>query len=69
MFGYTQMTDVVINTIQKVKVVFMQKEDSLPIKLIAPIDNTSSVYHFAKKVVVYTIYVLNATTWMNQLMI
>lgn len=48
-FGYTQMTKVVINTRQKVKVVFMNKKDSLTVKLLEPTDETSPVYIFAKK--------------------
>ncbi len=48
-FGYKQMTESVINTRQKVKVVFLTKEDSLLIKLIEPSDETSPVYKFAMK--------------------
>lgn len=48
-FGYKQMTEVVINTRQKVKVVFLKKENSLLVKLIEPIDETSSVYKVARK--------------------
>lgn len=48
-FGYKQMTEVVINTRQKVKVVFLKKETSLLIKLIEPTDETSSVYKVARK--------------------
>ncbi|MDT3694850.1 MAG: VOC family protein [Ignavibacterium sp.] len=48
-FDYKQMTEVVINTRQKVKVAFLCKKDSLLIKLIEPIDQTSSVYNVARK--------------------
>jgi len=48
-FGYKQMTEVVINTRQKVKVVFLKKENSLLIKLIEPTDETSSVYRVSRK--------------------
>ncbi len=48
-FGYTQATDVVINTRQKVRVVFLEKKNSIQIKLIEPIDNTSPIYNFSKK--------------------
>lgn len=48
-FGYKQMTEIVINTRQKVKVVFLTKENSLIIKLIEPTDETSPVYKFAMK--------------------
>lgn len=48
-FGYKQMTNIVINSKQKVKVTFVEKEGSIIIKLIEPIDETSSIYSFAKK--------------------
>lgn len=48
-FGYNQITEVVINTRQKVKVVFLKKENSLLVKLIEPTDETSSVYRVARK--------------------
>ena len=48
-FGYEQMTEVVINTRQKVKVVFLKKENSLFIKLIEPTDETSPIYRVALK--------------------
>ena len=48
-FGYKQKTEIVTNTRQKVKVVFMEKQDSILIKLIEPVDETSSTYRFMKK--------------------
>ena len=39
-FGYQQMTEVVINRRQKNRVAFMHKTDSLPVKLIEPVDET-----------------------------
>jgi methylmalonyl-CoA/ethylmalonyl-CoA epimerase len=48
-FGYKQMTEIVINTRQKVKVVFLTKENSILIKLIEPTDETSPVYRTARK--------------------
>jgi len=48
-FGYKQMTEIVINTRQKVKVVFLTKENSLLIKLIEPTDETSPIYRIARK--------------------
>lgn len=45
-FGYSQMTEIVINTRQKVKVVFMEKKDSLTVKLIEPSDETSPIFDF-----------------------
>ena len=35
-FGYRQLTEVVLNTRQQVKVVFLEKKDSVQIKLIEP---------------------------------
>jgi len=46
-FGYNQITEIVLNTRQKVKVVFMEKENSSTIKLIEPTDETSPVHNFA----------------------
>lgn len=48
-FGYQQRTEPVINTRQKVRVVFLTKDDSLTIKLIAPTDEESPIYRFAKR--------------------
>ncbi len=48
-FGYSQMTKVVTNTRQKVKVVFLQKENSILIKLIEPSAEDSPIFIFAKK--------------------
>jgi len=48
-FGYRQMTEIVLNTRQKVKVVFLEKRNSMTIKLIEPSEETSPVYTFAKK--------------------
>jgi len=48
-FGYSQYTEVVVNTRQKVKVVFLKKENSLPVKLLEPVGQDSSIYRFAKK--------------------
>jgi hypothetical protein len=40
-FGYEQMTEIVVNTRQKVRVVFLARRGSLPVKLIEPTDPTS----------------------------
>jgi methylmalonyl-CoA/ethylmalonyl-CoA epimerase len=48
-FGYRQMTEMVVNTRQKVKVVFMTRESSLTVKLIEPLDDTSIIYSLAQK--------------------
>lgn len=48
-FGYLQMTKPIVNTRQKVRVVFLRKEGSLDIKLIEPVDESSSVFAFARR--------------------
>ena len=48
-FGYKQSTEVVINTRQKVKVAFLDKDNSTQVKLIEPMDESSSVFAFAKR--------------------
>ena len=49
LFGYSQMTEEVTNTRQKVRVVFVAKEGSCMVKLIEPTDESSPVYRFAQK--------------------
>ena len=48
-FGYTQMTRPIVNTRQKVRVVFLRKTGSIDIKLIEPVDESSSVFAFARR--------------------
>jgi len=48
-FGYTQATKVITNTRQQVNVVFLEKENSLPVKLIEPTNSASPVYRFASR--------------------
>lgn len=48
-FGYRQSTEIVLNTRQKVKVAFLGKDDSLPIKLFEPTDASSPAYAFAHR--------------------
>ena len=48
-FGYRQMTDTVINTLQKVKVVFLSKEENLLIKLIEPLLDNQSLINFVNR--------------------
>ena len=48
-FGYQQTTEIITNTRQKVKVVFLNKENSIEIKLIEPTDSTSPVYTLAQR--------------------
>jgi methylmalonyl-CoA/ethylmalonyl-CoA epimerase len=48
-FGYKQMTRIIENSRQKVKVTFLGKKDSVDIKLIEPLDNNSSLINFVNK--------------------
>jgi len=48
-FGYRQMTEVVGNTLQKVKVVFLSKEDSILVKLIEPAEDNQSLINFVSR--------------------
>ncbi|SRR6266496_572342 len=49
LFGYRKNSDIVVNTRQKVRVVFLSKKNSLPVKLIEPSDPASPVLLFARK--------------------
>jgi methylmalonyl-CoA/ethylmalonyl-CoA epimerase len=48
-FGYQQFTEIVVNIKQKVKVVFLKKQDSITIKLIQPTDESSPIYNLCKR--------------------
>ncbi len=48
-FGYKQMTEIVINSRQKVKVTFLKKENSIIIKLIEPVEGNLSLTNFVNK--------------------
>lgn len=48
-FGYTKNSDIVINTRQKVRVVFLSKKDSLTVKLLEPSEPSSPVSLLARK--------------------
>ena len=48
-FGYKQMTRVVKNKLQKVKVVFLSKDDSITIKLIEPTKDNQSLVNFVDR--------------------
>ena len=48
-FGYKQKTAPVVNTRQKVKVVFLEKPGSIDIKLLEPVGESSSIHRFALK--------------------
>jgi len=49
LFGYRQYSEIVENTRQKVRVVFMGKPGSLTVKLVAPSSPDSSVSMFARR--------------------
>lgn len=48
-FEYEQMTEIVTNTRQQVKVVFLNREQSVTIKLIEPLPENESVMNFVKR--------------------
>ena len=48
-FGYKQMTEVIVNTIQKVKVTFLCKDESMLIKLIEPLSENQSLVNFVNR--------------------
>ena len=48
-FGYEQATEVVLNTRQNVRVVFLAKPGSMQVKLIEPTDPTSPVHAFTQR--------------------
>lgn len=47
--GYRQHTRIVVNTKQKVRVVFLKKDGSLDVKLIAPSDPDSPISQLSKR--------------------
>jgi methylmalonyl-CoA/ethylmalonyl-CoA epimerase len=48
-FGYRQMTKIVENSLQKVKVTFLCKDDSILIKLIEPVESNQSLVNFVNR--------------------
>jgi len=48
-FGYRQMTEMVQNSLQKVKVVFLFKDDSIMVKLIEPQEDNLSLINFVNR--------------------
>jgi methylmalonyl-CoA/ethylmalonyl-CoA epimerase len=48
-FGYRQMTEVIINSLQKVKVTFLCKEESVLVKLIEPLADNLSLVNFVNR--------------------
>jgi methylmalonyl-CoA/ethylmalonyl-CoA epimerase len=49
LFGYRQISPVVENTRQKVRVVFLAKDSSVPVKLMEPSSPDSPIAQFARK--------------------
>jgi methylmalonyl-CoA/ethylmalonyl-CoA epimerase len=49
LFGYRRNSDIVLNTRQKVRVVFLSKPDSLTVKLIEPSSPDSPVFQASRK--------------------
>jgi methylmalonyl-CoA/ethylmalonyl-CoA epimerase len=49
LFGYGQSSDIVVNSRQRVRVVFMSKAGSITVKLVEPAAATSSIAAFARK--------------------
>lgn len=48
-FGYCQMTGIVQNSLQKVKVAFLRKPGSVTVKLIEPVENNVSLINFVNR--------------------
>mgnify|MGYP001419007597 CR=1 FL=1 len=48
-FGYRQMTEIIVNSLQKVKVTFIQKDNSVLIKLIEPLESNQSLVNFVNR--------------------
>lgn len=48
-FGYEQATEIVVNTRQRVRVVFLERDGSLPVKLVEPTDDDSPVHAFVQR--------------------
>ena len=49
MFGYCKSSDIVTNTTQKVRVVFLSKQGSLTVKLLEPLQADSPVASLARR--------------------
>jgi methylmalonyl-CoA/ethylmalonyl-CoA epimerase len=48
-FGYDQKTSIITNTLQKVRVTFLHKENSIDIKLIEPLETNESLIKFVNR--------------------
>ena len=49
LFGYKKSSEIVLNTRQKVRVVFLTKKESVTVKLIEPSEPASPISLFARK--------------------
>jgi len=48
-FHYSQKTEIITNTRQRVNVVFLSKKKSLNVKLIEPLEASSPIFNFAQR--------------------
>jgi methylmalonyl-CoA/ethylmalonyl-CoA epimerase len=48
-FGYDQKTSIITNSLQKVNVTFLHKENSIDIKLIEPLETNESLVKFVNR--------------------
>ena len=48
-FGYKQMSSIIENSRQKVKVTFLKKEGSILVKLIEPLETNAALINFVKR--------------------
>ena len=48
-FGYRQMTEIIVNSLQQVRVVFIKKDKSVLIKLIEPLESNQSLVNFVSR--------------------
>ena len=48
-FGYSQMTEIIENSRQKVKVTFLSREDSILVKLIEPVEGNQSLNNYVNR--------------------
>lgn len=49
LFGYVKASDIIVNSRQRVRVVFLSKSGSVTVKLLEPSDPSSPVHIFARK--------------------
>ena len=49
LFGYRKSSGIILNTRQRVRVIFLSKKGSLPVKLVEPSEPSSPVFRFATR--------------------